>query len=40
MLYLPWRVAWPFCVVMSGVAAAEEALSLGRWRPSIRSSAS
>ncbi|MBB6552390.1 sensor histidine kinase [Nonomuraea rubra] len=29
LLYLPWRVAWPLCVVMSGVAAAEEALSLG-----------
>ncbi|MEV0994246.1 histidine kinase [Nonomuraea sp. NPDC050202] len=29
LLYLPWRVAWPLCVAMSGVAAVEEALTLG-----------
>ncbi|WP_344477973.1 sensor histidine kinase [Nonomuraea monospora] len=29
LLYLPWRVAWPLCVVMSGVAAVEEALASG-----------
>nr|SBO95085.1 two-component system sensor kinase [Nonomuraea gerenzanensis] len=29
LLYLPWRVAWPLCVVMAGVAAVEEALASG-----------
>ncbi|MCP2359042.1 two-component system sensor histidine kinase DesK [Nonomuraea thailandensis] len=29
LLYLPWRVAWPLSVAMGGVAAVEEALSLG-----------